>query len=61
MILPKSRWLHKKGGGVYTVMHLGILESTHTLMVIYQGKDEVIWIRPYTEFNDRFELIQNPA
>jgi hypothetical protein len=37
------------------------LESTHTLMVIYQVKDEVIWIRPYTEFNDRFELIQNPA
>jgi hypothetical protein len=54
--------MHEKTKGVYVVLSLGILESTKELMVVYKGKDEVIWIRPYSEFNDgRFVLIQNPS
>ena len=49
---------HVKSGGKYRVLYHGILEKTLSPVVIYQGEDGVVWVRPDEEFYDgRFKPI----
>jgi hypothetical protein len=60
------RWRHKKRGGEYSVIAHGRLQIEGDLdyekVVVYQGEDGRVWVRPAYEFNDgRFELLDNPV
>ena len=51
---------HIKTGRLYQVVCLGLIESDQVMAVVYRSLvDDVVWIRPLTEFNDgRFEFVK---
>lgn len=65
-LLPR-RYRHYKGG-VYLKLLEALHEDTGATMVVYQGEDGKVWVRPYDLFHgkvvhgkdlvDRFELIE---
>ena len=61
-VLMGARWRHRKGG-TYRVLATGRIESDLSPCVIYVSEqDEVVWVRPFTEFNDgRFTCIDDEA
>lgn len=52
-------WRHKKTGGLYEIIAVGIIEADHTACIVYQSfKDGVVWVRPRLEFyGGRFEKV----
>ena len=46
LVLGKYR--HYKGA-IYEVIALGKLEATLEDVVIYQGADGIVWVRPYRD------------
>lgn len=58
--LAGSTWVHKKTGGVYTVLETGRIEHNLEEVVIYRGSSGV-WVRPFEEFIDgRFSVMSFP-
>lgn len=63
---PKTRWRHVKSGGVYSVIGAGLAQSAapmvdDTMVMIYQGADRRVWVRPTLEFADgRFVASVDP-
>jgi hypothetical protein len=62
--LTLSRWRHKKRGTEYTFLTIAEMQCSsdpkfdHTEVVVYQGDDGHLWVRPKDEFFDgRFEAI----
>ena len=48
---------HHKGG-LYVLLSFGYLEENKKHMAIYKSVEtEVIWVRPYSEFKEKFILI----
>ena len=48
---------HHKGG-LYVLLSFGYLEENKKHMAIYKSVEtEVIWVRPYSEFREKFILI----
>ena len=62
-ILPGSIWIHAKGGR-YRVISLATLEADLTSVVCYQTLNpdtrQDIWVRPVSEFWDRFVPFPGP-
>lgn len=52
--LPCSIWQHVKGG-IYTVVLVAIREEDLTPFVVYRNGDGIVWVRPLTEFLERFK------
>ena len=48
---------HKKTGGLYRVLYAALIESDLSHVVVYQGEDGIVWVRPTSEFLDRFEAL----
>ena len=53
---------HIKTKGIYRILHYGMMQVNSELdmapMVVYQNvEDYMIWARPITEFNKRFEQV----
>ncbi|PTX56325.1 hypothetical protein C8N43_0980 [Litoreibacter ponti] len=42
---------HKKGG-LYRVIHHGVLEADRSAVVIYDDPDGTVWVRDHAEFYD---------
>lgn len=61
IIQPAQRWMHVKSGGMYTVRDIVMLEDSLTAAVQYVGDNnpDIPWVRPATEFNDRFVLVSD--
>ena len=66
-LTPGSMWKHFRSGTIITVLHVGRVEKTQELCVIYcHGPGTNVWVRPLDEwFNlidvssqTRFELVQ---
>lgn len=59
--MRRKLYLHHKTGGVYKILHQGLLEAdAKTLMVIYTDhpNNTNVWVRPFDEFFDgRFQHI----
>lgn len=56
VLLVGREYRHYKGG-VYVCLGRALLESTGEVMVIYEGLDKAIWVRPEAEFLAKFELL----
>lgn len=54
---------HKKTGGIYRIINIGIQEATLESVVIYSDASlGTIWVRPAREFFDgRFEIYTGSA
>jgi hypothetical protein len=49
-----------KTGGIYTLLHEATREADLEPVIVYQGEDGRVWVRPRTEFFDgRFQLVRN--
>jgi hypothetical protein len=54
---------HKKRGSLYRVLEIGNMqcaspEHDEALMIVYEGLDGCVWVRPLAEFQDgRFEQV----
>ena len=62
-----QRWTHHKGT-TYTVIAVGLEESTVTPAVVYAGPDGVVWVRRLTSWLEdtavnvsRFSLVVEPG
>ncbi len=52
-----SDYKHVKTGGIYRVLHIAIKEDDLSHLVVYQDVNQMIWVRPRSQFEDgRFEL-----
>jgi hypothetical protein len=57
-----GRYLNKKTGKVYVVLHNALSSwDSHQNLVVYQREDKVeinqIWVRSLTEYNEKFNLL----
>ena len=52
--LPGSLWVHAEGG-TYTVVCTAIREADLMPVVVYRDGEGVTWVRPLTEFAERFK------
>lgn len=58
--VPMAKWKHIKSGNIYVVVGNCFIESTCTPAVMYEREsytDPVVWVRPATEFRERFEIV----
>lgn len=55
--LPASIWRHAKGG-LYTVVATALRESDLTPCVVYRNGDGVHWVRPLSEWVERFKPVR---
>ena len=55
-IIPGQTWQHYKGG-IYKVVMLALRESDAVECVIYQGENQVCWVRPTMEFLSKFRSV----
>lgn len=49
---------HLKTGGLYKVLYSGLIEKDLTTVIIYQGDDGIVWVRPFKEFIEKFESLR---
>ena len=62
-----SKWRHKKRGTIYTEIGRARFQSQHNgrladgeALIVYQGEDGQLWVRPKHEFLDgRFERVDD--
>lgn len=61
-----QRWKHNKTGGVYTIIATGLAEATLAPVVIYAGRDGIVWVRALAVFlgnnethSPRFSIVPN--
>jgi hypothetical protein len=55
----KPTHLHIKTGGFYKMLYYACIEKTLERVIIYQGVDGNVWVRPVEEFFDgRFESLE---
>jgi hypothetical protein len=53
---------HKKSGFDYHYVGMAFIEATGTPVIIYKNPTTgTMWVRPVTEFFDKFELLPWPA
>jgi hypothetical protein len=52
-------------GGLYRLLHHALYEPSGELVVVYQGEDGKVWVRPHSVFNQlmgdgrrRFEPVE---
>ena len=45
-------------GGQYKLLHIGKLESNGQEMAVYEAYNGEVWIRPLTEFIEKFTFIE---
>lgn len=53
---------HLKSGNLYLILHSNcFIEASLTPAYVYKSfKDEIVWVRPYSEFEDgRFTLVHS--
>lgn len=43
-------WVHSKTGHVYRVIAMGVAEATLSPVVVYAGRDGVVWVRGLEAF-----------
>ena len=51
------QYRHYKGGA-YTLLHVGKMEENGQEMAVYEAVNGEIWIRPLSEFNEKFTPIE---
>ena len=52
----ESIYLHKGTNVKYRVLHVAHMHSNNESVIVYQNKEGgKIWVRPYAEFNEKFE------
>lgn len=56
-LVPGSKWKHTRSNTFYTVLHVGRIEASQELAVVYQHvADTDIWVRSVSSW---FEFIDN--
>lgn len=62
-ITEGKRYMHIRKQTVYTVLYLGSMEKDGSPCVVYteagaDNTDSTVWVRPLSEFKERFERIK---
>jgi|SRR5690606_24750597 len=58
---PADRYRHKKSGGIYEVVAFAERESDQMPLVVYRSLDTLrTWVRPMTEWREKFEYLAAP-